>query len=214
MILLLWIGSRYIWHQSIHYYRSTAKGHTLLLSKHSCVEKSNSHFSDGYDTLFKGKHSLAIVVKKIAAPRGVDINGICSSLSPVDGPLGSECYQKKIWTLSTFWLLANQWKCFTCIWNLKHLKFSFSFLWSTKSFWTALKADPTEVAERALQPVSCTVIDYFETICMRFVLISDIACYLMFAHWLNCRDKSWRGKLKKKTWKNGIIVHWNLLLYQ
>ena len=55
----------------------------------------NSHFSDGYDALFKSKHSLAIVVKKIAAPRGVDINGICSSLSPVDGPLGSECYQKK-----------------------------------------------------------------------------------------------------------------------
>ena len=25
-----------------------------------------------------------------------DINSICSSLSPLDGPLGSECYQKKI----------------------------------------------------------------------------------------------------------------------
>ena len=34
--------------------------------------------------------------KRIAA-HGGDINGICSSLSPLDGPLGSECYQKKIW---------------------------------------------------------------------------------------------------------------------
>ena len=80
--------------------------------------------------------------KKIAAAaHGGDVNDICSSLSPLDGPLGSECYQKlfNIWEVLQISLVS-----------LKQTKWS----WMSNIFhWKALKADPTEVDGKALQPL-------------------------------------------------------------
>ena len=164
-ILLYYIG-RYLWYWLIDHSTWLVTCCKSRRSSHNYSEKINSHCSDGwrFRITFEEKCARVIVMKKIAPAHGGDINSICSSLSPLDGPLASECYQKKIRQLFQHWKFLQiseklfGTKSFLFIFLANQIIMKSSQSWSDWSGWRTSRT-------------TLVYPDYFQNICMRFVWI-------------------------------------------